>query len=232
MSTSAAGSSDVALVCGGGGGLGSSVVAAFAARGDRVVTVGRQPPTADGELAAGVRFEPADLTSPEEVEDLWQRLEAEASRPRWLVNAVGGFRGGTVAGTEVSEYRLLNALNLDATWWSCRAAARRMTEGAAIVNVAARPALTGGAGSAAYAVTKAAVLRLTQVLAEELRERRVRVNVVLPSVLDTPQNRAVLSARRLEDAVSTADVANVIAFLCSEQARVVSGAAVPVYGWA
>lgn len=92
--------------------------------------------------------------------------------------------------------------------------------------------MTGGAGSAAYAVTKAAVLRLTQVLSEELRSRRIRVNAVLPSVIDTPANRAVLPAERMQEAVPAGDLAEVIAFLCSDRARSVSGAAIPVYGWA
>ncbi|MGH3024886.1 MAG: SDR family NAD(P)-dependent oxidoreductase, partial [Gaiellaceae bacterium] len=178
------------------------------------------------------RSETVDLTAPDEVEALWERLAADGDQPRWLVNAAGGFRGGTVATTAPEDYRFLQQINLDASWWSCRAAARRLGEDAAIVNVSARPALAGGAGSAAYAISKAAVLRLTEILAAELRERRVRVNAVLPSVMDTPANRAVMPAERMREAVSTDEVAAVIAFLCSEQARVVSGAAIPVYGWA
>lgn len=220
---------DVALVCGGSGALGASVARAFLARGERVVTADRRPAEERHERLSS---EQVDLTAPGEVEALWERLASEGRLPRWVVNAAGGFRGGTVAATEVDDYRFLWQLNLDATWWSCRAAARRLEPGGAIANVAARPALSGGAGSAAYAVSKAAVLRATQVLADELRERRVRVNAVLPSVLDTPANRASLSGERLREAVSTDDVAGVIAFLCSDAARAVSGAAVPVYGWA
>jgi NAD(P)-dependent dehydrogenase (short-subunit alcohol dehydrogenase family) len=222
---------DVALVCGGSGALGAAVVEAFLARGDRVVSTGRRPPTADGEQVP-VRHETVDLTVADEVEALWERLDGDGELPRWLVNAAGGFRGGTVATTGEEDYRFLQQINLDATWWSCRAAARRLPQGAAIVNVAARPAVAGGKGSAAYAVSKAAVLRLTQVLSDELRERRVRVNAVLPSVMDTPANRAGVSAERMRESVSTGDVAAVIAFLCSERAGVVSGAAIPVYGWA
>lgn len=221
--------SDLALVCGGSGALGAAVARAFRARGDRVVCADRRRLESED---AGVRSEVVDLTAPDEVEALWERLAGAGETPRWLVNAVGAFRGGAVADTEPEDYRFLASINLDATWWSCRAAARRMAEGAAIVNVAARPAIRGGAGSAAYAVTKAGVLRLTQVLGDELRERRVRVNAVLPSVLDTPANRTSMSAARMQESVSTDDVAAVIAFLCSDGARVVSGAAIPVYGWA
>lgn len=221
--------SDVALVCGGSGALGAAVVDAFLARGDRVVSAARRSPAVEDDR---VRHETVDLTDPDAVEALWDGLARDGDLPRWLVNAVGGFRGGTVAATEAEDYRFLQQMNLDATWWSCRAAATRLPEGSAIVNVGARPALVGGAGSSAYAVSKAAVVRLTQVLSDELRERRVRVNAVLPSVMDTPANRAVLAAERMRESVSTNDVAAVIAFLCSEQAWIVSGALVPVYGWA
>lgn len=219
----------VALVCGGNGAVGSAVVRALRARGDRVVSVGR---TVAGDGGDGVRHETADLTAPAQVEALWDRLVAADELPRWVVNAAGGFRGGSVAATDEADWTFLQGVNLATTWWSCRAAARRLEPGAAIVNVAARPAVAGGAGAAAYAVAKAAVLRATQVLSEELRERRVRVNAVLPSLVDTPGNRAARSAARMRDAVPTDDIAAVIAFLCSDEARAVSGAAVPVYGWA
>jgi NAD(P)-dependent dehydrogenase (short-subunit alcohol dehydrogenase family) len=224
---------DVALVCGGSGALGSAVVRAFLARGDVVVSAGRRSATVPQTLGQGrFRSELVDLTAPDQVEALWDRLADEGALPRWLVNAVGGFRGGTVAETDVDDYRFLQQINLDAAWWTCQAAARRLTSGAAIVNVSARPALAGGRGSAAYAVSKAAVLRLTQVLSDELKERRVRVNAVLPSVVDTPGNRASISSERMRASIPTDDVAAVIAFLCSDQAWVISGATIPVYGWA
>jgi NAD(P)-dependent dehydrogenase (short-subunit alcohol dehydrogenase family) len=223
---------DVALVCGGSGALGAAVVRAFLARGDRVVAAARHPAAAaHPQTTERLRSEAVDLTDPDGVEALWERLAAAGELPRWLVNAVGGFRAGTLAESEPDGYRFLQQINLDTTWWSCRAAARRLGEGAAIVNVAARPALIGGAGSAAYAVSKAAVLRLTEVLSEELKARQIRVNAVLPSVMDTPANRAAMPLKRMQEVVSTDDAAAVIAFLCSEQARVVSGAAIQVYGW-
>ena len=210
---------DVALVCGAGGALGGALVSAFLERGDRVVAADRQ-----GAEAEGVRAEAVDLTSPDEVEALWQRLESDGERPRWLVNAVGGFRTGTVADSDPDGLRFLLDLNLGTAWWSCRSAARRMETGAAIVNVSARSALSGGSGSAAYAVSKAAVVRLTEVLAGELAERGVRVNALLPSVIATPANSGV------EGAVPPEQIAAVAAFLCSDAAAPISGAAIPVYG--
>ena len=221
---------DVALVCGGGGALGGAIVAALLARGDRVVAVDRHPP--DEEAVPELRRDAVDLTSPEEIAALWSRLGAEGWTPRWVVNAVGGLRGGTVADSEPDAVQFVADLNLGTAWWSCREAARGLPEGGAVVNVGSRSGVEGGAGKAAYAVSKAGVVRLTEVLAAELSERRVRVNAVLPSVIDTPANREVLSPDALRKAVAPADVASVIAFLLSDAAAGITGAIVPVYGFA
>ena len=197
---------DVALVCGGAGALGSAIVEALRARGDEVVVADRNT---------------VDLTDAEAVEAFWERL---ADRPRWVVNAAGGFRPATVAQTEPEDLRFLTELNFETAWWSCRAAARRLPDGGGIVNVAARAGLTGGAGSAAYAVTKAAVVRLTQVLALELAERRIRVNAVVPALIDTPANRA----HGITGGTPPAEIARTVAFLLSDDARAVNGAVVPV----
>ena len=197
---------DVALVCGGAGALGSAIVETLRARGDDVVVADKDT---------------VDLTDPAAVEAFWERL---AERPRWVVNAAGGFRPGTVAETEPEDLRFLTELNFDTAWWSCRAAARRLPDGGGIVNVAARAGLTGGNGSAAYAVTKAAVVRLTQVLALELAERRIRVNAVVPALIDTPANRA----HGITGGTPPAEIARAVAFLLSDDARAVNGAILPV----
>lgn len=221
---------DVVLVCGAGGALGGAVVRAFAARHDRVVAAARQPLDVEPRLRETVRAETVDLTLPDDVEALWDRLEERGERPRWVVNTAGGFRAGTVADTEPADYRFVHDLNLATTWWSCRAAARRMGAGGAIVNVSSRSAISGGAKAAGYAVAKAGVVRLTEVLAEELAGRSVRVNALLPSVLDTAANQASMPAVALRGAVPTEDVAAVATFLCSDAARAITGAAIPVYG--
>ena len=197
---------DVALVCGGAGALGSAIVETLRARGDDVVVADRDT---------------VDLTDADAVEAFWERL---ADRPRWVVNAAGGFRPATVAETEPGDLRFLTELNFETAWWSCRAAALRLPDDGAIVNVAARAGLTGGAGSAAYAVTKAAVVRLTQVLALELAERRIRVNAVVPALIDTPANRA----HGITGGTPPAEIARTVAFLLSDDARAVNGAIVPV----
>ena len=221
---------DVALVCGGGGALGSEIARTLLVRGDRVVVADRSAPSEPP--PPGLSHEALDLTSLDEVAALWDRLEAAELAPRWVVNAAGGFRTGSVADSEPDDVRFLADLNLGSAWWSCREAARRLPAGGAIVNVSSRTALIGGSGAAAYTVAKAGVVRLTEVLAAELQERRVRVNAILPSVIDTPANRASLGAEALKNAVAPADLAAVVSFLLSDAAIAVTGAIVPVYGFA
>lgn len=224
----------MAVVCGATGPLGRAVVAELAARGDLVVAVGRSADHLRSveEAIPGVRAEVADLTDSDEVETLWQRLDEMDATPTYLVNAIGGFRAGSVLDTSPEDYRFSFDGQLATTWWSCRAGAQRMKDaGGSIVNVAARTALVGGAGSAAYAVAKAGVVKLTQVMADELKEARIRVNAVLPAIIDTPANRASFPPERMAKAVAPEAIARVIAFLCSDEALPITGAAIPVYGW-
>jgi NAD(P)-dependent dehydrogenase (short-subunit alcohol dehydrogenase family) len=197
---------DVALVCGGSGALGAAVVKALSERGDDVVVADRDA---------------VDLTDADAVEAFWDAL---AVKPRWVVNTAGAFRAGTVADSDPEQLRGLLDVNLGTAWWSCRAAARRLPPGGAIVNVAARAAVAGGAGSAAYAVAKAAVVRLTQVLALELTERQIRVNAILPALIATPANR---NAGR-EGGVPPEELALVVAYLVSDAASAITGATLPV----
>jgi NAD(P)-dependent dehydrogenase (short-subunit alcohol dehydrogenase family) len=244
---------DLAVIMGATGALGSAIVEAFTSRGDRVVAVARSrsevsqlaskypiAPSPSGEgQGGGVTGDTADLTSRLEVDELWERID-RVGIPRWVVNATGGYRAGKVVDSTPDDFTFMMDLNLGTTWWSCRAAARRMQTspspsgggqgGGCIINVSSRSGLIAEPGAAAYAVAKAGVITLTKVLAAELKTSGLRVNVVVPAIIDTPANRQSLPEKLMQKAVAPAEIAAVIAYLCSDAAVAITGAAIPVYG--
>ena len=234
---------DLTVILGATGGLGAAVVDAFAKRGDRIIAVARSrpdvsqlasmyagssSPSGEGQGGGLVTGDTANLTSRQDVDDLWERID-RVGVPRWVVNTTGGYRGGKVAETTPDDFTAMMDLNLGTAWWSCRAAARRM-QGGGIVNVSSRSALVAEPGAAAYAIAKAGVIKLTEVLAAELKSSGVRVNVVVPAIIDTPENRKSLPEKAMQKAVAPAEIAAVILYLCSEEAAAITGVAIPVYG--
>jgi NAD(P)-dependent dehydrogenase (short-subunit alcohol dehydrogenase family) len=233
---------DLAVIMGATGALGNAIVDAFASRGDRVIAVARSrsdvsqlasryrvsPSPSGGAQGGGVTGDTADLTSRLEVDELWERIDG-VGVPRWVVNATGGYRAGKVVDSTPDDFTFMMDLNLGSAWWSCRAGARRMQAGA-IVNVSSRSGLIAEPGAAAYTVAKAGVIALTEVLAAELKASGVRVNVVVPAIIDTPANRQMLPEKLMQKAVAPAEIAAVIAYLCSDAAVAITGAAIPVYG--
>ena len=219
------------MILGATGGLGTAIVDAFAARGDRIIAVARSRSGVsqlESRYPGVVSGDTADLTSRFAVDELWERID-RIGVPRWVVNATGGFRAGKVAESTPDDISFMMDLNLGTAWWSCRAAARRM-RGGGIVNVSSRSALSAEPGAAAYAVAKAGVIKLTEVLAAELNASDIRVNAVVPAIIDTPANRQALPEKLIAKAVAPAEIAAVIAYLCSDASRAITGVAIPVYG--
>jgi NAD(P)-dependent dehydrogenase (short-subunit alcohol dehydrogenase family) len=150
-----------------------------------------------------------------------------------LVNTVGGYAGGVnLWQLETKVFDQMLALNLRSGYALSRAAIPVMLKQkhGAIVNIAAKAAFDHGAGAAAYSASKAAALALMDSLAAEVKGTGVRVNSVLPSIIDTEPNRKAMPNVDFAKWPKPQEIARVILFLCSDDARVIHGAAVPVYG--
>jgi NAD(P)-dependent dehydrogenase (short-subunit alcohol dehydrogenase family) len=232
-------SSKVALVAGGTGGLGRAVSLAFQQDGAQVVVTYRRQKEFDAlENAADgrrLRLEGhrIDVTDEGAVSQLIESVAAQYGHLDALVNTVGGYAGGTMLWemeTEVLDRML--ALNLRSGYALSRAAVRVMLKqrDGAIVNVAAKAAMDHPAGAAAYAASKAAALALLDSLAAEVKGTGVRVNSILPSIIDTEPNRRAMPKADFTKWPKPEQIARVILFLCSDDAEIIHGAAVPVYG--
>jgi NAD(P)-dependent dehydrogenase (short-subunit alcohol dehydrogenase family) len=224
-----------ALVTGGTGGLGTAVVERLLAGGWRVVV----PWVAEHELERveprpGLELVHADLFAPEAVQDVVATAAGEPEAPlRGVVNLVGGFAaGGRVHDTPIDEFESQFRLNLRPTYLVTQAALAHLLEagGGSIVCVGTRAALRPFPGAAGYISSKAAVIAFVSALAVEYRDERIRANAILPSVIDTPGNRAAMPKADFERWVKPAEIAGVIAFLLSDDSAPTSGAAIPVYG--
>lgn len=224
-----------AIVSGGTGGLGSAVVARLLDDGWRVVV----PWVAETELERVPKHDrlelvKADLFDPDAVRDVASLGAGDSQAPlHGLVNLVGGFSvGGRIDETPVDEFEKQFRLNLRPTYLMTQAALRPMIDGGggSIVCVGTRAALQPFKGAAGYIASKAAVIAFSQAVAVEYRDDGVRCNTILPSIIDTPFNRASTPNADFDRWVKPAEIAGVIAHLLSADSAPVSGAAIPVYG--
>ena len=219
------------VVTGATGALGRAVVAEFRSRGAEVVAVARPGDRlAELDREPGVHAVAGQLGTRATVQEVFERVDAIGT-PTALVALAGGFRPSSLADLTEEIWSEMLSSNVASVLWCCQAAASRMATagGGAIVTVGSKSAV-GGPAPVAHATTKAAVVRITELLADELRPQGIRVNAVLPSVIDTPANRAWLSEGLAARAVKPEAIAKVIAFLAGPDAAPVSGARVPVYG--
>jgi NAD(P)-dependent dehydrogenase (short-subunit alcohol dehydrogenase family) len=219
------------VITGAAGALGHAVVAEFVGAGREVVALDRAGERLDrlGEKP-GVHAVAADLADRESVVRAWLDVD-EIGTPSALVTLAGGFRPSSLADLTEELWDAMWRSNVASLLWSAQQAAPRLAAagGGAIVTVGSKTAVSGAA-PVAHATSKAAVVRLTELLAEELRPQGVRVNCVLPSVIDTPANREWMSPPLAARAVAPAAIARVIAFLAGPDSAPTSGARVPVYG--
>ena len=227
------------LITGGTGILGSAVTKAYLAQGDTVAVTYlfenevERFKEYNPELSEDVTFLYANVTEEAEVQNTIKEFLFQFDRLDVLINIVGGFVGGIpTAELEVDRWDFMMNLNLKSVFLCCKAAIPDMTAQGygKIINVSARAGLKGEAGLSAYCVSKGGVRTLTESLAAEVMDSGVNVNAIMPSVMDTPMNREAMPDEEHDRWVAPTDVAKVICFLTSDDASVINGAAIPVYG--
>lgn len=224
----------VVLITGASGNLGAAVAQAFAREGARLALADRDAARL-AELAAAHRAftHAADVTDAAAVSALVAAAQTHYGRIDVLVNLVGTYRGGkAIQDADPGEWDLLMNVNARSVWLMCRAVVPVMLAqgGGKIVSVAARAGLQASRASAAYAASKAAVMRITESVSLDVRDARINVNCVLPSTIDTPQNRETMPKADPAKWVTPEDVAEAIRFLASDAAKGIHGAAIAVYG--
>lgn len=227
-------SGQVAIITGASGLLASGVIPVFRAGGAKLaLTCGddrlyeRMPDLCDD--PNHLCLQSTDLSDPAVVDALASRVLGAYGRIDMLVNIVGGWDAGKpVHEMTVDTWQTMIRLNATVTFLMCRAVIPAMLEGGggAIVNIGARPGLRSSGNDAAYAASKAAVLRLTESLSEEYKRRGIRVNAVMPSAIVPAEQYA----EDPHSGVTPAQLGRLIAFLCSDEGAIVQGALIPAYG--
>jgi NAD(P)-dependent dehydrogenase (short-subunit alcohol dehydrogenase family) len=224
------------LLTGGAGGLGLGVTPTVLAQEGVQVTipythtkgVDRLKSILQPSDLSRIQFVQADLSDEQSVQNLVNSME----RVDILIHLVGGFTMGKTNEYPLDQWKKDLDLNLNTTFLACKFSLGRMlAQGyGRIVTIGSRGAVEPGAQLAAYSASKAGVVALTRAIAEETKGTNITANVVLPSVIDTPINRAAMGAENAAKWVKPESLAQVICFLASEAAQDIRGAVIPVYG--
>lgn len=228
----------VVLLAGGTGALGRAVTTAFLNSGARVVVTyyfqeeydALRNALADTSSLEGHKV---DVTNESAVAQLVDSVLARHQRLDALVNCVGGYIGGVkLWEMETKDWDNMMSLNLRSGYILTRAAVRAMLKQGhgAIVNVASKAAVDHAAGAAAYSASKAAAVAMIDCLAADLKGTKIRANSVLPSIIDTETNRRAMPGANFAKWPKPEEIARVILWLCSNDAKLISGASIPVYG--
>jgi NAD(P)-dependent dehydrogenase (short-subunit alcohol dehydrogenase family) len=232
-------SGKVAVVTGAAGNLGQVAARSFLESGANVAVVdrkkGRLQPLFDEWMDKSHCYfaENVDCSSQAAMQSVVDNVIERFGRLDILVHTIGGFEGGEpLYQTALESYERMMDAHARTTFIACRVVTPQMLRQGSgkIVTVASRSALGGQARQAAYAAAKAAVLRLTESLAAEVKSKGINVNCILPGTIDTEENRQDMPDADFNRWVSPESLAGVIMFLCSDLAKDIHGAALPVYG--
>lgn len=224
------------LITGAAGNLGQAVASAFAAEGANLALFDLNDAAlaqVPAQGAVNVLRQRVDLSDPASIAAAVAAVMTRAGRIDALCNLAGGFRmGDKVHELTAEQWGFMMELNAGSVLRMAHTVVPHMLAagGGKIVNIGAYSALSGKAEMAAYIASKSAVIRLTESMAAELRSHHINVNCVLPSIIDTPQNRAAMAKADPAKWVAPAALADVLMFLCSPAARAIHGAAIPVVG--
>lgn len=228
----------IAIITGGTGALGRAVVSVFIEEGAKVVCTY----IIDEELShysslaenqkSNLVFVQADVTKEKSVAETVQKTLERFGRVDVLVNIVGGFTYAKIVDTDEKIWDSMMNVNLKSTFLCSKAVLPQMVKQnyGKIINISSRPGLKGSSGVGAYAASKAAVMNLTETIADEVRDYEINVNAILPSTIDTPANRKSMPDADFSKWVKPEEIARVIAFLASDDSKPMSGAGIPVYG--
>jgi NAD(P)-dependent dehydrogenase (short-subunit alcohol dehydrogenase family) len=220
-------------VTGAFGSLGVAVVNALQTAGAEVAAIDRaDAPPASASLSKAHLFGGVDLGAADAAQSALTKAAQALGGLDALVNIAGAFRWEKLESGSLDTWDLLYRINLRTAVAASKAALPFLFEsrGGRIVNIGAMGAVKAGAGMGAYAASKAGVAKLTEALAEELKDRGITVNALLPSTIDTPPNRADMPKADFERWVKPAQLADVIVFLLSDHASAITGALIPVVG--
>jgi NAD(P)-dependent dehydrogenase (short-subunit alcohol dehydrogenase family) len=222
------------VITGAAGALGRAVAHAFATSGAQLALVDRAAEPKEYPEASGSQYffmGAVDLADPAQAKRTMDSIAARLGGIDVLVNVAGGFRWETIADGKPDTWDFMYTINLKTALCATQAVLPHMNGGEGrIINVGAAGAAKAGKGMGAYAASKAGVAKLTEALAEELKDKGINVNAVLPSILDTAPNRPDMPDADFTRWVAPAALADVVVFLASNGARAITGASIPVLG--
>jgi NAD(P)-dependent dehydrogenase (short-subunit alcohol dehydrogenase family) len=226
----------IVLATGGTGALGRAITAAFIASDAKVVSsyvIDREIEQLKKESKAVVELIKTDVTKEEEVEKLVLSVISKYGRIDVLVNVVGGYLGGkSVSELDEKEWDLMMTMNLKSAFLISKHVIPQMVSSkyGKIMHVSSRTGLKSSGYDSAYAASKSGLIRLVESLSEEVKDSNINVNCIMPSTIDTEANRRAMPTADHSKWVKPQDLANVVLFLCSDEANVITGAAIPTYG--
>jgi NAD(P)-dependent dehydrogenase (short-subunit alcohol dehydrogenase family) len=231
-------SNRVVLVTGGTGALGRAITKAFVASSAKVISsyvVDREVDQLEAQIKSAVHLIRADIGKEEEVKNLVSSILDKYGQIHILVNVVGGYIGGkSVVELDEKEWDLMMNMNLKSAFLISKNVIPQMisSKNGKIVHVCSRTGLKSTGYDSAYAASKSGLIRLVESLSEEVKELNINVNCIMPSTIDTEANRIAMPNADHSKWVKPLDLANIVLFLCSEEGKAITGAAVPTYGLA